>query len=96
MHFLPILISLGVREVPQEDNEQIDGHQNDNRPEVINPDEETAKESYKEITSNDIDSMEEKNEENNSQEARDGIESEDDGKFEFLSLISATLLILKF
>ena len=92
-------MSLGIRGVLQENYEQIDAHENHNRPEVMKDDEGTSKESDQEITTNNIDNLEEKSdEENNDQETGDEIKTEDDdGKFKvfFSSLTSTTLLILK-
>ena len=81
-------MSLGIRGVLQENYEQIDAHENHNRPEVMKDDEGTSKESDQEITTNNIDNLEEKsNEENNDQKTGDEIKTEDDdGKFQVVFL----------
>ena len=85
-------MTLGVL---QENYEQIDAHENDNRPEVMNPDEETSKESDK-ITTNNKDNLEEKNDEgNDGQETRDEMETDDDdGKFQVVFFFTSTTLLM--
>ena len=81
-------MSLDRRGVLQENYEQIDAHENLNRPEVMKDEEGTSKKSDHEITTNNIGNLEEKsNEENNDQKTGDEIKTEDDdGKFQVVFL----------
>lgn len=76
LHFLAILISLGLRGVLQENYKQIDAPENDNQPPIIvNPNKETTEAKKDSIKMN--------REENNDREISDEEESEnDEGKFD--------------